>query len=181
MGRLIKRGSGRSVSEAQYYIDPQSTDTANCRPCTSLRATGRIDTGFICGSCGARDHIAHVVENTFPGSAFNYSEGCQQSEAPLINSEYGGISAGHGDQDISWSFKYLTNELRKYAPIGGYIYTELMDIEWAYEILSDPEQRAHFDNAKNYVPPTPLLKDWQRILLIFLVTIIVGIVIQFLE
>lgn len=80
----------------------------------------------------ARDHIAHVVANTFPGSPFNYAEGCQQADAPLINSEYGGISAGHGDQDISWCFKYLTNELRKHAKIGGYVYTELMDIEWEH-------------------------------------------------
>jgi len=80
----------------------------------------------------AREHIAHVVAQTYPGSPFNYADGWPQGDAPLINSEYGGISAGHGDQDISWCFKYLTNELRKHAQIGGYIYTELMDIEWEH-------------------------------------------------
>ena len=57
----------------------------------------------------------------------------------------------------------------------------LMDIEWAYEILSDAEQRAEWDHAKNYVSPTPLLPNWLRIVLIFLVTIIVGILIEILK
>ncbi len=80
----------------------------------------------------ARDHIQEVVERTYPGSAFNYVPGYVQDNAPLINSEYGGISSGMGDQDVSWCFKYLTNELRKYGKIGGYVYTELSDIEWEH-------------------------------------------------
>jgi hypothetical protein len=55
-----------------------------------------------------------------------------QSDAPLINSEYGGIGAGAGDKDVSWCFKYLTNELRLHPKICGYIYTELQDIEWEH-------------------------------------------------
>ena len=80
----------------------------------------------------AKEHIANVVEETYPGSAFNYVGGNVQSDAPLINSEYGGISAGAGDKDISWCFKYLTNELRLHPKICGYIYTELQDIEWEH-------------------------------------------------
>jgi hypothetical protein len=80
----------------------------------------------------AREHIADVVRQTYPGSTFNYAEGYRQSDAPLINSEYGGISAGLGDQDISWCFKYLTNELRKHDKICGYVYTEQSDIEWEH-------------------------------------------------
>ena len=80
----------------------------------------------------AKKHIANVVEETYPGSAFNYAGGNVQSDAPLINSEYGGISAGAGDKDISWCFKYLTNELRLHPKICGYIYTELQDIEWEH-------------------------------------------------
>ncbi|HIE51027.1 MAG TPA: hypothetical protein EYP85_04650 [Armatimonadetes bacterium] len=80
----------------------------------------------------ARRHIAEVVARTYPGSTFNFAAGWQQGEQPLLNSEYGGISAGAGDQDISWCFKYLTNELRKHAKICGYVYTELMDIEWEH-------------------------------------------------
>ncbi len=80
----------------------------------------------------AKKHIQEVVDKTYPGSTFNYIGGRRQADAPLMNSEYGGISAGHGDQDISWCFKYLTNELRKHDKICGYIYTELSDIEWEH-------------------------------------------------
>ena len=80
----------------------------------------------------AKEHIANVVEETYPGSTFNYAGGNVQSDAPLINSEYGGISAGAGDKDVSWCFKYLTNELRLHPKICGYVYTELQDIEWEH-------------------------------------------------
>jgi hypothetical protein len=80
----------------------------------------------------AKKHIQEVVDKTHPGSTFNYIGGRKQAAAPLMNSEYGGISAGLGDQDISWCFKYLTNELRKHEKICGYIYTELSDIEWEH-------------------------------------------------
>ena len=80
----------------------------------------------------AKEHIANVVKETYPGSAFNYVGGNVQTDAPLINSEYGGISAGAGDKDVSWCFKYLTNELRLHPKICGYIYTELQDIEWEH-------------------------------------------------
>ena len=80
----------------------------------------------------AKEHIANVVQETYPGSAFNYVGGNVQTDAPLINSEYGGISAGAGDKDVSWCFKYLTNELRLHPKICGYIYTELQDIEWEH-------------------------------------------------
>lgn len=80
----------------------------------------------------AKKHLQEVVDKTYPGSTFNYIGGRKQDDAPLMNSEYGGISAGHGDQDISWCFKYLTNELRKHDKICGYIYTELSDIEWEH-------------------------------------------------
>ena len=88
----------------------------------------------------AKNHIANVVANTYPGSQFNFKDENTQATQPLINSEYGGISAGLGDQDISWCFKYLTNELRKYAKIGGYIYTELQDIEWEHNGFMDYER-----------------------------------------
>lgn len=80
----------------------------------------------------AKEHIANVVQETYPGSVFNYVGGNVQTDAPLINSEYGGISAGAGDKDVSWCFKYLTNELRLHPKICGYIYTELQDIEWEH-------------------------------------------------
>lgn len=80
----------------------------------------------------AKDHIANVVKQTYPGSKFNYTGDNEQTDAPLINSEYGGISAGAGDKDVAWCFKYLTNELRLHPKICGYVYTELQDIEWEH-------------------------------------------------
>ena len=80
----------------------------------------------------AREHIEKVVRSTFIGSSFNYVPGFLHRGQPLINSEYGGIGALDGDRDISWSFKFLTNELRRHQQIAAYIYTELHDVEWEF-------------------------------------------------
>jgi len=80
----------------------------------------------------AKEHIGKIVKSTFLGSSFNYVPGFQHKGQPLINSEYGGIGALDGDRDVSWSFKFLTNELRRYQQIAAYIYTELHDVEWEY-------------------------------------------------
>ncbi|MDR3636605.1 MAG: glycoside hydrolase family 2 TIM barrel-domain containing protein [Isosphaeraceae bacterium] len=81
---------------------------------------------------GAKRHIADVVAQTQPGSGFNYCPGQKQATAPLINSEYGGVSAGGGDRDVSWCFRDLTTLLRRQPKIQGYVYTELADIEWEH-------------------------------------------------
>ena len=78
----------------------------------------------------ARAQIADIVEKTYAGSTFNYVNGFQQGSQPLINSEYGGVGALDGDVDTSWSFKFLTNELRRQGKLSAYIYTELHDVEW---------------------------------------------------
>src|ERR1043165_8202703 len=80
----------------------------------------------------AKEHIEKVVRDTYVGSTFNYVEGYKQKSQPLINSEYGGVGALDGDRDVSWSFKFLTNELRRHGKISGYIFTELHDVEWEY-------------------------------------------------
>ncbi len=90
----------------------------------------------------ARRHIERVVANTYAGSAFNYvghryshlpeSAEYRQASEPLLNSEYAGLGASGGDADVSYSFKFLTTELRRHAKICGYVYTELTDIEWEH-------------------------------------------------
>lgn len=80
----------------------------------------------------AARHVAEVVSRTEPGSGFNYCPGRKQGTAPLINSEYGGVSAGGGDRDVSWSFRDLTTLLRRQPKVQGYVYTELSDIEWEH-------------------------------------------------
>ena len=42
------------------------------------------------------------------------------------------MGALDGNRDISWSFRFLTNELRRQGKICAYIYTELHDVEWEY-------------------------------------------------
>jgi hypothetical protein len=80
----------------------------------------------------ARTHIEEVVSKTYAGSTFNYLPGFEQDTAPLINSEYGAVSAGGGDRDISWGFRHLTTQLRRHEKIQGYVYTELTDIEFEH-------------------------------------------------
>jgi len=88
-----------------------------------------------------RQHVQRVVDQTYPGSHFNYvgendlGDTFVQGIAPLMNSEFGGIAARSGDQDIAWCFKYQTTELRRHNKICGYVYTELDDIEWEHNGL----------------------------------------------
>jgi hypothetical protein len=103
-----------------------------------LDAYGHVDTDinswhfYLDDYAKARAHIESVVAKTYRGSTFNYIEGRSQRDAPLINSEYGGVGALDGDRDISWSFKFLTNELRRHGQLSAYIFTELTDVEWEY-------------------------------------------------
>lgn len=106
-----------------------------------LAAYGHVDTDinswhfYIDDYAKAKAHIESVVARTHRGSTFNYIEGYQQRDAPLINSEYGGVGALDGDRDVSWSFKFLTNELRRHGQLSAYIFTELTDVEWEYNGL----------------------------------------------
>lgn len=107
----------------------------------------------------AREHIEKIASDTFKGSTFNQVEGFEQGRQPLINSEYGGVGALDGNRDISWSFKFLTNELRRQGKICAYIYTELHDVEWEYNgFLRYDRSRKEFGydptqiNAANVLP-----------------------------
>ncbi len=100
-----------------------------------------------------RNHVQHVVDATFPGSEFNYIGGdLVQGAMPLMNSEYGGIAAKDGDQDISWCFKYQTSELRRHAKICGYVYTELDDIEWEHNGFVNYDRSAKEFGYDAFVP-----------------------------
>ncbi len=100
----------------------------------------------------AKAHIDDVVAKTFAGSNFNFVKGRAQDTAPLINSEYGAVSAGGGDRDISWGFHYLTNELRLHEIIQGYIYTELSDIEWEHNGFYNYDRSAKDFGYDAFVP-----------------------------
>ncbi|MBI3972742.1 MAG: hypothetical protein HY332_15815 [Chloroflexi bacterium] len=93
----------------------------------------------------ARRHVERIVQQTYEGSPFNYvgslyhhfeeAQSYRQGTQPLLNSEYAGLSARQGDRDISYTFKFLTSELRRHDKICGYVYTELTDIEWEHNGL----------------------------------------------
>lgn len=100
----------------------------------------------------ARAHIDEVVAKTEPGSGFNYCPGQAQSTAPLINSEYGGVSAGGGDRDISWCFRDLTTLLRRQPKIQGYVYTELSDIEWEHNGFFDYDRTPKSFGYEAFMP-----------------------------
>jgi hypothetical protein len=106
-----------------------------------LTAYGHVDTDinswhfYIDDYYKAKAHIEQVVAKSYRGSKFNYIEGFEQQNAPLINSEYGGVGALDGNRDCSWSFKFLTNELRRHPQLSAYIYTEHHDVEWEYNGL----------------------------------------------
>lgn len=79
--------------------------------------------------------IKKMVRGTYPGSPLNYVPGKKQAGEPLIVSEYGAVGSKGGDRDISWGFRFLTTQLRRYGLIQGYAYTELTDIEWEHNGL----------------------------------------------
>ena len=100
----------------------------------------------------AREHIENVVRNTRPGSPFNYVPGRVQGTAPLINSEYGAVSARGGDRDVSWGFRHLTTQLRRHELIQGYVYTELTDIEWEHNGVVNYDRSAKQFGYDAFVP-----------------------------
>ncbi len=100
----------------------------------------------------AKEHIQHVVDATRPGSGFNYCPGLAQSNFPLINSEYGAVSAGGGDRDISWGLRDLTTLLRRQRKIQGFVYTELADIEWEHNGLVNYDRTPKLFGYDSWVP-----------------------------
>jgi hypothetical protein len=100
----------------------------------------------------ARRHIEEVVSRTTPGSDFNYCPGISQSNLPLINSEYGAVSAGGGDRDISWGLRDLTTQLRRHPKIQGFVYTELTDIEWEHNGLANYDRTPKVFGYDTWLP-----------------------------
>jgi len=100
----------------------------------------------------ARQHIEEVVRNTYPGSTFNFVPGARQDTAPLMNSEYGAVSAAGGDRDISWGFRYLTTLLRRHEKIQGYVYTELTDVEFEHNGLFNYDRSPKEYGYDEFVP-----------------------------
>ena len=75
-----------------------------------------------------------------------------QGTEPLLNSEYAGLGAEGGDKDISYTFKFLTTELRRHAKICGYVYTELTDIEWEHNGLAQLRPHGQRVRLRRFLP-----------------------------
>ena len=100
-----------------------------------------------------RAHVERVVNETFPGSTFNFVGGeYRQGTQPLLNSEFGGISAAHGDLDTSWALKYQTMELRRHDQICGYVFTEMTDVEWEHNGLVNYDRTPKAWGYDTFVP-----------------------------
>ena len=110
----------------------------------------------------AKRHVERVVAQTTRARGFNYvgrlyahvdgAGAYRQGTAPLLNSEYAGLSARRGDRDISYSFKFLTTELRRHDKICGYVYTELTDIEWEHNGLLNYDRTPKEFGYDRFVP-----------------------------
>ncbi len=121
-------------------------------PCLYDHVTSDINTWhfYITAWDRARAHVQRVVDQTYPGSGFNYVGGkfggtaarFVQGTAPLLNSEYAGLSARQGEKDIAHTFRYLTTDLRRHEAISGYVYTELTDVEWEHNGLVNYDRTA---------------------------------------
>ncbi len=92
-----------------------------------------------------------VVNNTYPGSGFNFTEGNVQKNQPMFNSECGavwGYSGSTGDIDITWEYHIMINEFRKHPIIAGFLFTEFHDVinEWnGYYRLNRTEKEFGLD------------------------------------
>jgi hypothetical protein len=81
------------------------------------------------------EKLDEIVENTFPGSTWNFTGGRKQGDQPLFNSECGnvwGYEGSTGDVDWSWDYHIMINEFRRRPKIAGWLYTEHHDVinEW---------------------------------------------------
>lgn len=150
----------RSMYELTKQLDPTRLVEDNS-PCRFDHVKTDINSWhfYLEDWAAAATHVAEVVEKTFPGSPFNYVAGCVQDTAPLINSEYGGLSARGGDRDIAWPFLHLTSLLRKYDKICGYVYTELSDIEWEHNGLLNYDRSPKIFNYPAGITPRDLQND----------------------
>lgn len=79
--------------------------------------------------------IKMYVDNTFPGSSFNYIGENKQTDAPMINSECGnvwGYEGSAGDCDYTWDYHIMIDAFRRYPKCAGWLYTEHHDVinEW---------------------------------------------------
>ncbi|WP_231506256.1 glycoside hydrolase family 2 protein [Paenibacillus sp. UNC451MF] len=122
----------REIYQWAKQLDPTRLVEDNS-PCNWDHVESDLNTWhfYLNGYEQVREHVSKIVSQTFPGSTFNYCEGNQQSDAPLMNSECGnvwGIEGGAGDSDIAWHYRYMLNEFRRHDKLCGFVFTEFRDV-----------------------------------------------------
>ena len=101
------------------------------------------------------DTIRKYVENTYPGSTYNYIGGNVQNGAPMINSECGnvwGYEGSAGDCDYTWDYHVMMDAFRRYPKCAGWLYTEHHDVinEWNGYVKYDRSEK--IDGLDELVP-----------------------------
>ena len=99
--------------------------------------------------------IKEYVDNTYPGSPFNYTAGNFQNGVPMINSECGnvwGYSGSAGDCDFTWDYHIMIDAFRRYPKCAGWLYTEHHDVinEWNGYVQYDRSPK--IDGLDDLVP-----------------------------
>lgn len=99
--------------------------------------------------------IRHYVDNTFPGSHFNFTGDNVQTDAPMINSECGDVWGYHGsagDCDFTWDYHIMIDAFRRYPKCAGWLYTEHHDVinEWNGYVQYDRSPK--IDGLDDLVP-----------------------------
>jgi hypothetical protein len=122
----------KEIYEWAKSIDPTRLVEDNS-PCRYDHVKSDLNTWhfYLNGYQLVRDHIEKAATSTYPGSTWNYIDGHQQSDAPLMNSECGavwGIDGSAGDSDLGWQYRYMLNEFRRHENICGFIFTEFKDV-----------------------------------------------------
>ncbi len=79
--------------------------------------------------------LDNAMENTYPGSGWNYIGDNVQTDIPLLNTECGaehGYRYGTGDIDISFEYHIMINEFRRRLTNVGFVFTQFHDVidEW---------------------------------------------------
>lgn len=122
----------RGIYQQAKEIDPTRLIEDNS-PCRYDHIETDINTWhfYINTYEAVRDHIREVVDNSYPGSEYNYINGNKQRNAPLMNSECGmiwGVDSTQGDSDIAFQYHYMLNEYRLHEKLCGFVFTQFHDV-----------------------------------------------------
>jgi hypothetical protein len=82
-----------------------------------------------------------LVEGSTPGSTDRLFGGDAWAGQPLINTEFGGLSAYNTDGDHGYLIHGLLNQVRRVAKNQGYVFTEAYDVEWERNGLRTYDRR----------------------------------------